>query len=113
MIAGEVRSLPRIREILATARTIAVLGASTKSERPAHYVPEYLHKHGYRIIPVNPMETEVLGERAYPDLESIPDQPYFTTVEAPQKIDVKLAAKLKREVGRYSAIVRAARVRID
>jgi predicted CoA-binding protein len=51
----EVRSLDRVREILASARTIAVLGASTKSERPAHYVPDYLHAQGYRVIPVNPL----------------------------------------------------------
>ncbi len=61
MIAGEVRSLDRIREILARARTIAVLGASTKPERPAHYVPAYLHARGYRIIPVNPLHLGELG----------------------------------------------------
>ncbi|MFO7566797.1 MAG: CoA-binding protein [Enhygromyxa sp.] len=55
MTVGEVQSLERIREILASTRTIAVLGASTKPERPAHYVPAYLHAHGYRIIPVNPL----------------------------------------------------------
>jgi hypothetical protein len=55
MIAGEVSSLARVREILASARTIAVLGASIHPERPAHYVPAYLHEHGYRIIPVNPL----------------------------------------------------------
>src|SRR5690606_16941074 len=55
MIVNEVRSLDRVREILAGARTIAVLGASIHLERPAHYVPEYLHARGYRIIPVNPL----------------------------------------------------------
>ena len=62
MIAGEVRSLDRVREILVGARTVAVLGASTKPERPAHYVPDYLHARGYRIIPVNPLH---LGERSW------------------------------------------------
>lgn len=57
MIPGEVRSLARVREILAGAKTIAVLGASTKPERPAHYVPAYLHAKGYRIIPVNPLHS--------------------------------------------------------
>lgn len=52
---GEVRSLERVREILLSARTIAVLGASIKTDRPAHYVPEYLHTQGYRVIPVNPL----------------------------------------------------------
>jgi predicted CoA-binding protein len=52
---GEVQSLERVREILTSARTIAVLGASTKTERPAHYVPEYLYQQGYRVLPVNPL----------------------------------------------------------
>ena len=52
---GEVRDIERVREILANARTIAVLGASIKPQRPASYVPEYLHARGYRIIPVNPL----------------------------------------------------------
>ena len=61
MISGEVRSLERVREILTSSRTVAVLGASTHTERPAHYVPEYLHHHGYRIIPVNPLHVGQLG----------------------------------------------------
>lgn len=47
----------RIREILASTHTIAVLGASIHPERPAHYVPAYLHAHGYRIFPVNPLHS--------------------------------------------------------
>jgi predicted CoA-binding protein len=54
-MSGEVRSLERVREILTNARTIAVLGASTKTDRPAHYVPDYLHQQGYRVLPVNPL----------------------------------------------------------
>jgi predicted CoA-binding protein len=63
----------RISEILDSARTIAVVGLSGKRFRPSYGVAEYLQRSGYRIIPVNPNETEVLGERAYPDLDSIPD----------------------------------------
>ena len=63
----------RISEILHTARTIAVVGLSGKRYRPSYGVAEYLKRAGYRIIPVNPQETEVLGERAYPDLDSIPE----------------------------------------
>jgi predicted CoA-binding protein len=63
----------RISEILHTSRTIAVVGLSGKRFRPSYGVAEYLQRVGYRIIPVNPLETEVLGERAYPDLESIPE----------------------------------------
>ena len=62
----------RISEILHTCRTIAVVGLSSKRFRPSYGVAEYLKRSGYRIIPVNPNETEVLGERCYPDLESVP-----------------------------------------
>jgi predicted CoA-binding protein len=62
-----------IAEILKTARTIAVVGLSPKRYRPSYGVAEYLQKAGYRIIPVNPRESELLGERCYPDLEAIPE----------------------------------------
>lgn len=63
----------RISEILHTSRTIAVVGLSGKRYRPSFGVAEYLKRSGYRIIPVNPLETEVLGERCYPDLDSVPE----------------------------------------
>jgi predicted CoA-binding protein len=62
----------RISEILHTSRTIAVVGLSGKRFRPSYGVAEYLKRVGYRIIPVNPQETEVLGEKSYPDLDSVP-----------------------------------------
>lgn len=61
-----------IEEILTTARTIAVVGLSAKPDRESHMVAHHLKAHGYRIIPVNPAVPEVLGERSYPDLASIP-----------------------------------------
>ena len=63
----------RISEILHSARTIAVVGLSGKRYRPSYGVAEYLKRAGYRIIPVNPMETSVLGEKSYPDLDSVPE----------------------------------------
>ena len=63
----------RISEILHTARTIAVVGLSGKRYRPSYGVAEYMKKAGYRIIPVNPHETEILGEKCYPDLDSVPE----------------------------------------
>ena len=65
--------MKRVSEILHSARTIAVVGLSRKRYRPSYGVAEYLQRAGYRIIPVNPEETEVLGEQAYPDLDSIPE----------------------------------------
>ncbi len=65
--------MPNMSEILRRSKTIAVVGLSNKRFRPSYGVSEYMQHAGYRIIPVNPAETEVLGEKAYPDLESIPE----------------------------------------
>ena len=62
----------QISEILRSARTIAVVGLSAKRFRPSYGVTEYMQRAGYRIIPVNPYETEILGEPCYPDLDSVP-----------------------------------------
>ncbi len=61
-----------IRQILATAETIAIVGLSTESTKASNMVASYLQDEGYRIIPVNPRATEILGEECYPDLRSIP-----------------------------------------
>ncbi len=62
-----------IRELLTTSRTIAVVGLSSNPDRSSYGVAGRLQAAGYRIIPVNPNETRVLGEKAYPDLASVPD----------------------------------------
>ncbi|MEX2203869.1 MAG: CoA-binding protein [Actinomycetota bacterium] len=61
-----------LRSILLDARTIAVVGLSSKPDRPSHEVAGFLQERGYRIVPVNPNETEVLDERAYPSLLDVP-----------------------------------------
>jgi hypothetical protein len=63
----------RIADILGAARTIAVVGLSAKRFRPSHGVAEYLQRVGYRIIPVNPNITEVLGEKSYASLDAVPE----------------------------------------
>ena len=63
-----------IDRILETARTITVVGLSGKRYRPSYGVSEYMQRAGYRIIPVNPTETEVLGERSYAALEDVPEK---------------------------------------
>lgn len=63
-----------IRQILETAKTIAVVGLSDKPERDSYRVAEYLQRHGYRIIPVNPTVSEVLGEKSYASVTDIPEQ---------------------------------------
>jgi len=62
-----------IAEILRTGRVIAVVGLSSKRFRASYGVSEYMQHQGYRIIPVNPRETEVLGAKAYARLEDIPE----------------------------------------
>jgi predicted CoA-binding protein len=61
-----------LRSILGDARTVAVVGLSSKPDRPSYEVAEFLQRKGYRIVPVNPNEREVLGERAYPSLLDVP-----------------------------------------
>jgi len=64
---------PDKKTILEQVKVIAVVGLSRRESRPGYYVPAYMHEAGYRIIPVNPYLEEALGEKAYPDLLSIPD----------------------------------------
>ena len=61
-----------IDKILSEAKTVAVVGISDKPERPSHGVARYLQSRGYKILPVNPLLTEVLGEKAYKSLSEIP-----------------------------------------
>lgn len=63
-----------IDTVLAGARTIAVVGLSDKPDRDSYRVAAYLQQHGYRIIPVNPAASEILGERAYPKVAAIPSE---------------------------------------
>jgi predicted CoA-binding protein len=62
-----------IKSILEESKTVAVVGLSPNEERDSHRVARYLQSQGYRIIPVNPKADEILGERSYPDLASIPE----------------------------------------
>ncbi len=89
-----------IQEILEQSKTIAVVGLSNNPERPALGVARYLQNHGYRIIPVNPKEKEVLGEKAYPDLLSVPESvdivDIFRNPEAvPPVVDQAIQIKAK------------------
>jgi uncharacterized protein len=63
---------PELKALLGDLRVVAVVGLSSRADRPSFTVASYLQEHGYRIVPVNPQETEVLGERAYPTLLDVP-----------------------------------------
>lgn len=78
-----------MKEIFKKAKNIAVVGLSSKTDRPSYGVAEYLQKKGYKIYPVNPSESEVLGEKAYPDLKSLPVIPDI--VDIFRKTDTVLA----------------------
>jgi len=86
-----------IAELLRTARTIAVVGLSSKKWRASYGVSEYLQSAGYRIIPVNPKENAVLGEKSCARLEDIPEKPdivdVFRRSEAvPEIVDAAIRA---------------------
>jgi predicted CoA-binding protein len=74
-VAGAVVPEDReLRALLGAVHTFAIVGLSSKPDRPSLEVARYLQEHGYRIVPVNPRETQVLGERAYPSLREIPSE---------------------------------------
>ena len=63
-----------IKQIFDECKTIAVVGLSSNPIRPSHGVAEYMQRKGYRVIPVNPFEKEVLGEKGYAKLSDVPDK---------------------------------------
>jgi uncharacterized protein len=88
-----------IRQILLSARTIAIVGLSSNPLRPSNFVGFYLQRHGYRIVPVNPRETEALGEKSYPSLGDIP---FHVDV-----VDVFRAPQFVPEVARQAVAIGA------
>ena len=63
-----------LREILQSAKTIASVGLSSSPAKESNRIALYLKEQGYRVIPVNPTATEIIGEKSYPDLKSIPEK---------------------------------------
>ena len=70
-----------LRSLLGEAKVVAVVGISSKPWRPSHEVASYLQQHGYRIVPVNPNEQEVLGEPVYASLLDIPKEIHIDVVD--------------------------------
>ena len=96
----EINSHETIRRILDECRTIAVVGLSSDSSRPSHGVSGYMRRQGYRVIPVNPNETQVFGEKAYPDLAAVPEKIDLVDVfrrsdEAGKAVDEAIAVGAK------------------
>ena len=83
-------------DLLRTAKTIAVVGLSSSPMRPSFGVSRFLQRQGFRVIPVNPNETEVLGERAYNSVKDVPDQIDIVNIfrrpaRVPEVVDEALA----------------------
>lgn len=77
-----------VKRLLETAKTIAVVGLSPKADRPSNGVARGLQRFGYKVVPVNPGQAELLGEKAYPDLLSVPDGIDLVDVfRAPEYVD--------------------------
>jgi uncharacterized protein len=98
---GAPPSADPILEILKTYKTIAVVGLSSNPARPSHGVTEYMQSAAYKIIPVNPNETEVLGEKSYARLEDVPEGIEIVDVfrraeDVPPVVDsaIKIGAKV-------------------
>ena len=97
-MSAEVQEL---RTMLGDVRTIAVVGLSSRPGRPSFEVGRYLQEHGYRIVPVNPNETEVFGEPAYASLLDVPDD------VAVDVVDVFRRPEYTPEVARQAVAVGA------
>jgi len=104
--------------MLERSKTLAVVGLSSKPTRASNGVAAYMQAHGYRIIPVNPYETSVLGEKAYPRLEAVPETVDMVVVfrrseHVPKIVEsaIRLGAKAvwMQEGVRHEAAARRAR----
>jgi Predicted CoA-binding protein len=91
----------KLKEILSSAKTIASVGLSSNQEKDSYWVVSYLQEQGYRIIPVNPTASEILGEKSYPNLSTIPDkvdvvQIFRKPEDVPPVVDeaIKMGAKV-------------------
>ncbi|HEU4433269.1 MAG TPA: CoA-binding protein [Pyrinomonadaceae bacterium] len=102
-----------IRRILDECRTIAVVGLSSDPSRASHGVAGYMRRQGYRVIPVNPNETQVFGERSYSDLAAVPEKIDLVDVfrrsdEAGRAVDEAIAVGAKAVWLQEGVIDRAA-----
>lgn len=67
-------TVEKLRNILGSSHSVAMVGLSDKSHRPSYFAAKYLIEHGFNVIPVNPRADSILGRQAYPDLASVPEK---------------------------------------
>ena len=91
----------KLKEILSSPKTIASVGLSSNQEKDSYWVVSYLMEQGYRVIPVNPTATEILGEKSYPNLSAIPEKVDIVQIfrkpeDVPPVVDeaIKIGAKV-------------------
>jgi predicted CoA-binding protein len=80
-----------VEQILRSYDTITVVGASGHPDKPAHYVPEHMQQHGWRIIPVNPREETILGQKVYRTLADVPERVGLVDVFRPSEATPDIA----------------------
>ena len=112
----EINSRETIKQILDECKTIAVVGLSSSSGRPSYGVASYMRRSGYKVIPVNPNETEVFGEKAYPSLADVPQKIDLVDVfrrssEAGTAVDEAIALGVKAVWLQEGVIDKAAALR--
>jgi len=111
-MSGQPVSPEEIKAILQNYHVVAVVGLSPKPERPSFKVARYLKEHGYRIVPVNPGQKEILGEKCYPRLSDIPFPvdvvDIFRNVEAIPAIVAEAIAKGAKVVWMQQGLVEPA-----
>lgn len=88
-----------IQKLLAESKTVAIYGLSTDTQKASYFVASYLKSQGYRIIPINPNATEILGEKCYPTITAIPDKIDILNIfrrasEVPPLIDEAIARRI-------------------
>jgi predicted CoA-binding protein len=93
-----------LRTILSRARTIAIVGLSEKSERDSNEIARYLRSQGYRVVPVNPMVPEILGEPSYPSLAAIPPDRTIDIVDVFRRSD-QVPAVVDEAIARRAPVV--------
>ncbi len=92
-------SISELRRILGTCKTIAVVGLSPQWHRPSFFAAKYMQAHGYRIVPVNPSATEILGERSYPSVTAAAQ----ALAAQGQKIDMVDCFRKTEDIGPLAA----------
>ncbi|HTP54600.1 MAG TPA: CoA-binding protein [Thermoplasmata archaeon] len=93
-----------LRTVLTRARTIAIVGLSDKADRDSNEVARYLRAQGYRIVPVNPMVPEILGEPSYPSLTAVPATPPIDIVDVFRRND-QVPAVVDEAIARRAPVV--------